>query len=60
MAVARNVAPLKSGEKTYQLVSNSPFPSATACHGSNDCWTGSVSATSMSTISFGWNPLPWK
>ena len=60
VAVARNVAPLNSWEKMYQLVSNSPFASATTCHGSNDCWTGSVSTTSMSTVSPGWNPLPWK
>src|SRR5690349_6805259 len=43
VAVARNVAPLNSWEKMYQLVSNSPFSSATTAHGSNDCWTGSVS-----------------
>src|SRR5437879_1967302 len=60
VAVARNVAPLKSWEKTYQLVSNSPFASASTVHGSNDCWTGSVSATIMSTVSPGWKPVPWK
>ena len=40
VAVARNVAPLNSSEKMYQLVSNSPFSSATTSHGSNDCWIG--------------------
>ena len=60
VAVAWNVAPLNSEEKTYQLVSNSPFSSATTCHGSNDCWMGSVSTTIMSTVSPGSNPLPWK
>ena len=34
------MAPRKSSEKMYQLVSNSPFSSATTCHGSNDCWIG--------------------
>ena len=40
VAVARNVAPINSSEKMYQLVSNSPFSSATTSHGSNDCWIG--------------------
>ncbi|PYI62287.1 MAG: hypothetical protein DMF07_13960 [Verrucomicrobia bacterium] len=48
------------GEERYQLVSNSPFSSATTVHGSNDCWTGSVSTTIMLTVSPGWNPVPWK
>src|SRR5262245_3749737 len=60
VAVAWKVAPINSSEKMYQLVSNSPFESATACHGSNDCWMGSVSTTIMSTVSPGSNPLPWK
>src|SRR5882724_6265692 len=60
VAVARNVAPLNSWEKMYQLVSNSPFWSATTVHGWNDCWMGSVSTTIMSTVSPGWKPLPWK
>src|SRR6266571_8621411 len=51
VAVAWNVAPLNSEEKMYQLVSNSPFASATTVHGSKDCWMGSVSTTIMSTVS---------
>src|SRR5262249_5997791 len=43
VAVACNVAPMKSVEKMYQLVSNSPLASATTSHGSNDCWVGSNS-----------------
>src|SRR5436190_6782816 len=60
VAVAWKVAPTKSGEKTYQLVVKLPFSSATTVHGSNDCWTGSVSTTIMSTVSPGWNPVPVK
>jgi hypothetical protein len=58
VAVACNVAPIKSVEKMYQLVLISPFSSATTCHGSNDCWVGSNSTTIMSTVSPGWNPVP--
>src|SRR5437773_9897301 len=60
VAVARNVAPSKSEEKMYQLVVKLPFSSATTVHGSKDCWMGSVSTTIISTVSPGWNPLPWK
>ena len=50
----------KIREKIYQLVWISPFSSATTSHGSNDSWVGSNSTTIMSTVSPGWNPVPWK
>ena len=43
VAVARNVAPINSREKTYQLVWKLPFASATTSHGWNDCWIGDLS-----------------
>src|SRR5436309_6516257 len=50
VAVAMNEAPLNSREKRYQLVSNSPFSSATTSHGSKDWGSGSVSTTIMLTV----------
>jgi hypothetical protein len=60
VAVAWNVAPIKSEEKTYQLVWKLPFASATTVQGWKDCWLGFVSTTIMSTVSPGWNPVPVK
>src|SRR5437016_10375130 len=56
VAVAWNLAPIKSEEKTYQLVWKLPFASATTSHGWNDCWLGFVSTTIMFTVSPGWKP----
>jgi hypothetical protein len=60
VAVAWNLAPIKSEEKTYQLVSKLPFTSAITSHGLNDCWLGFVSTIVMFTVSPGWKPVPLK
>lgn len=60
VAVACNVAPIKSWEKMYQPVSNSPFSSATTSHGANEAGSADNSNTIMFTVSPGWNPVPWK
>jgi len=58
VAVAWNVAPLKSEERMYQLVWKLQFASATTVQGWKDCWLGFVSTTIMSTVSPGWKPVP--
>jgi hypothetical protein len=60
VAVAWNLAPIKSEEKTYQVVWKLPFASATTSHDWNDCWLGFVSTTIMFTVSPGWKPVPLK
>ena len=60
VAVTCNVVPRNCSEEMYQLVSNSPFLSATTFHGWNELGAADTSTTIKLTVSPGWKPVPWK